>query len=116
MTRDGKLSPPLTGVPRVFASGQGGLLDVTTHPQFAKNGLVYWSYAGGDGSAVGTEVARGRLTGNAAQGYKLDDVEVIFRQKPKLSSVTIGPGLLGALPTSTPTSVRCAIAWKNHSS
>ena len=63
--------------------GQGGLLDVTTHPQFASNGLVYWSFAGGDSSAVGTEVARGRLTGDAAKGYRLENVEVIFRQHPK---------------------------------
>jgi glucose/arabinose dehydrogenase len=63
--------------------GQGGLLDVTTHPQFASNGLVFWSYAYGEGFVVGTEVARGRLAGDAANGYTLENVEVIFRQHPK---------------------------------
>ena len=80
----GKLLPqPVAGVPPVRVYGQGGLLDVTTHPQFATNGLVYWSYAGGEGSSVGTEVARGKLSGDASRGYRLDNVEVIFRQQPK---------------------------------
>ena len=80
----GKLLPqPVAGVPPVRVYGQGGLLDVTAHPQFATNGLVYWSYAGGEGSAVGTEVARGKLSGDASRGYRLDGVEVIFRQQPK---------------------------------
>ena len=77
------LLQPVAGVPPVRVYGQGGLLDVTTHPQFASNGLVYWSYAGGEGASVGTEVARGKLSGDAARGYRLDNVEVIFRQQPK---------------------------------
>jgi glucose/arabinose dehydrogenase len=81
--RDGKLSEPLTGLPLVVAAGQGGLLDVVLHPQFASNRLVYWSYAesanadGSGGSA--TAVARGRLDGS-----RLADVQVIFRQQPKV--------------------------------
>src|SRR3972149_532244 len=45
VSKDGKLSPPLEGVPQVYASGQGGLLDVALDPNFAKNHLVYFSYA-----------------------------------------------------------------------
>jgi glucose/arabinose dehydrogenase len=79
VSKDGKLSSPLKGVPEVFASGQGGLLDVALDPNFAANNLVYLSFAEpGDGGA-GTAVARGKL-GEAG----LDDVEVIFRQKPKV--------------------------------
>ena len=37
---------PVAGVPRVWAEGQGGLLDVALHPDFAGNGLIYLSYAG----------------------------------------------------------------------
>src|ERR1700741_4892804 len=49
------------GVPRVYASGQGGLLEVALHPRFAENGVIYLSYAGpGDGGAS-TAVARARL-------------------------------------------------------
>jgi glucose/arabinose dehydrogenase len=81
--RDGKLGAPLAGVPPVVAAGQGGLLDVVLHPQFASNQLVYWSYseaADGVQGGAGTAVARGRLDGN-----RLSDVQVIFRQQPKVA-------------------------------
>lgn len=78
---DGTLSPPLGGVPDVYARGQGGLLDVTLHPRFDENGLVYLSFAEpGDGGA-GTALARGRLQDGALTG-----TEVIFRQTPKIDS------------------------------
>jgi glucose/arabinose dehydrogenase len=77
------LSAPLGGVPEVFARGQGGLLDVALSPQFARDRLVYLSYAeAGDGKA-GTTVGRGRL---AADDSRLEDFQVIFRQQPKLST------------------------------
>ena len=79
------LQQPVAGLPPVRAQGQGGLLDVSLHPDFARNSLIYWSYAGGDDSEAGTEVARGKLSGDASAGYRLDNVEVIFRQQPKAS-------------------------------
>lgn len=79
---DGRVSEPLSGVPQVFAQSQGGLLDVVLEPEFATSRMVYLSYAEpGDGGA-GTAVARGRL--NAAQ-TALENVQVIFRQQPKIS-------------------------------
>jgi aldose sugar dehydrogenase len=78
VAKDGKVSEPLTGVPKVLASGQGGLLDVAVSPTFEKDRLVYLSYAEpGDGGA-GTAVARGHL---GASG--LEDTRVIWRQTPK---------------------------------
>jgi aldose sugar dehydrogenase len=78
--RDGRLGTPLAGLPPVVAGSQGGLLDVVLHPQFADNRLVYWSFSEpGDGGA-GTAVARARL-----EGQRLLDVQVIFRQQPKVS-------------------------------
>jgi glucose/arabinose dehydrogenase len=75
---NGRLSPPLSGVPKVLASGQGGLLDVALDPKFSENGLVYLSYAEphNDGTA-GTAVARGRFSDQGLQ-----DVRVIYRQSP----------------------------------
>jgi len=82
----GRLLPqPVAGLPEVKVRGQGGLLDVSAHPEFASNRWIYWSYAAGDLWSVGTEVARGRLTGDAATGYRLTDVTVVFRQQPKRS-------------------------------
>ena len=106
---DGKLSEPIGGVPKVVYRGQGGLLDVAIDPDFARNGLVYLSYAeaaetqppnaqdvadprfGGyfdkeDNLVKGGAVARGRL-----DGAQLRDVKVIWRQVPK----TIGRGHFG---------------------
>lgn len=71
-------------MPAVFASGQGGLLDVQLSPDFRQDRLVYLSYAeaGEDGKA-GTAVGRGRLS---EDGGRLEQFEVIFRQQPKLST------------------------------
>ncbi len=79
---EGKISPPVSGLPKIAAVGQGGLLDVALHPDFKTNKLVYFSYSEPGAGGQGTAAARGRLEGNA-----LKDVRVIFRQKPKLSSV-----------------------------
>jgi aldose sugar dehydrogenase len=79
VSHQGRLEPrPIAGVPAVVAAGQGGLLDVALHPDFADNALVYLAYAGGDAGRNGTEVARGRLAGD-----RLEDVTVIFRIAPK---------------------------------
>ncbi|TWR85796.1 PQQ-dependent sugar dehydrogenase [Pseudomonas saxonica] len=81
---EGKLSAPLSGVPQVWAKGQGGLLDVVLSPDFAKDRLVYVSYAeGGEGGKAGTAVGRARLSDDLTE---LDNFEVIFRQTPKLST------------------------------
>jgi glucose/arabinose dehydrogenase len=79
VTRDGKLSPPLSGVPKVYANGQGGLLDVALDPSFAENRLVYLSYAEPGPGGASTAVARGKLDNNGITGLK-----VIFSQKPKV--------------------------------
>jgi glucose/arabinose dehydrogenase len=79
IVRNGTLDPePVGGVPRVRYGGQGGLLDVVLHPQFATNGLVYLSYSkpNADGSQGTTAVVRGRL-----EGHTLQDVEEIFEAR-----------------------------------
>jgi glucose/arabinose dehydrogenase len=79
--RDGRISAPLAGVPSVQARGQGGLLDVVLDPRFGENRLVYLSYAeAGDGGTAGTAVARGRLGESG-----IENVRVIYRQRPKVS-------------------------------
>ena len=79
IVRDGKLlSDPVTGVPRVRVRGQGGLLEVLPHPDFATNGFIYLSFAkpNDDESLATTAVVRGRLDGN-----RLVDVDEIFEAK-----------------------------------
>ena len=83
VSKHGELGAPLEGLPAVDARAQGGLLDVALDPKFADNRLVYWSYAEGDSNGNnGTAVARGRLN-----GQRLEQVEVIFRQAPKVKAV-----------------------------
>ncbi|MFJ7795567.1 PQQ-dependent sugar dehydrogenase [Pseudomonas sp. NPDC096950] len=84
VTTDGKRSTPISGVPKVWAKGQGGLLDVMLSPDFKQDRMVYLSYAegGGEGDKAGTAVGRGRLSDDLTT---LKDFKVIFRQEPKLS-------------------------------
>jgi glucose/arabinose dehydrogenase len=84
---DGRLSEPLAGVPRVFAQGQGGLLDVALDPEFVQNRLVYLSYAEPGPDGASTALGRGVLAGNRIEGF-----QVIFRQEPKVS----GPNHFGS--------------------
>ena len=66
--------------PKVFARGQGGLLDVALSPSFANDRLVYLSFSEPGEGGAGTAVARGRLGDGG-----LEDVQVIWRQVPKSS-------------------------------
>ena len=103
---NGRLSEPVQGVPSVVYRGppfeQGGLLDVEADPNFTANRLVYLSFVEahpqgirdaetgelrfgtfvdyGDSIVRGGAVARGRLEGN-----QLRDVQVIWRQVPKVT-------------------------------
>ena len=80
VVKDGQVSPPLGNVPKVFDSGQGGLLDVTLDPDFARNRILYFTYAEpGDGGA-GTALASAVFSET-----ELRDVKVLFRQQPKVS-------------------------------
>jgi glucose/arabinose dehydrogenase len=86
VAKDGKLSPPLQGVPKVYASGQGGLLDVELSPDFSSTGLIYLSYADPrDGAKNGTSVARAKLVTDGEVG-RLDQLQVIFHQEPSYAS------------------------------
>ena len=70
----------MSGLPRIYARGQGGLLDVLPDRQFADSRIIYLSFAEDRGNGrAGTSVARARL--NTA-GTGLEGLQVIFRQEP----------------------------------
>lgn len=82
IVRGGRLDPePIPGLAevstvaarQVFASSQGGLLDISLHPRFSETRWVYFSYASGTQDANRTRVARARFNGSV-----LSDWEVIF--------------------------------------
>jgi glucose/arabinose dehydrogenase len=83
VTRDGKVSPAVGGVPPVRASGQGGLHDIILDRAFASNRTVYFCYAEPASGGGRTAMSRAKLTEGDAP--KLDDVKVIFRQEGPLS-------------------------------
>lgn len=81
VTGEGKISAPIKGVPAVDDSGQGGLLDVTLHPEFATNRLVFLSFSEAGSGGISTAMASGRLS---ADGTKLENVKSLFSQRPKV--------------------------------
>jgi glucose/arabinose dehydrogenase len=96
VTPDGKKSPPVRGVPPVDGRNQGGLLDVVLAPDYARSGVVFWSYyeprRGGNGLAV----ARGRLVDGPAP--RVEGVEVVFRMQPTLESTMHAGGRMVFAP------------------
>ncbi|MBD9661210.1 MULTISPECIES: PQQ-dependent sugar dehydrogenase [Pantoea] len=76
-------SPPIGGVPKVWANRQGGLLDVVLAPDFAESRRVWLSYTTADASGrAGGVVGYGRLSDDNRQ---LSDFKVVLEQTPKLS-------------------------------
>ena len=89
LVKDGKLDPvEITGLPKVFYRGQGGLLDVVLHPDYAKNGWIYLSYSSpkaegeeGEDAGANTALMRAKL-----KDHTLTDVQVIFKALPNVKS------------------------------
>jgi aldose sugar dehydrogenase len=84
VARDGKLSPAISGVPRVFARSQGGLHDVALDRGYTQNQTIYFCYAEAGEGGGRTTLARARLIED--EQPRLDDVRPIFRQQGPLSS------------------------------
>jgi glucose/arabinose dehydrogenase len=83
VTSEGQVSPPLKGVPDVWASGQGGLLDVVTDKSFAQNKTIYFCFAERADGGGRTTIARAKLDDGKG---RLNDVRIVFRQQGPLSS------------------------------
>lgn len=76
---DGALSAPVTGLPRIHARGQGGLLDIALANDFAASGTIFLSYAEPLDGKARTAVLRARLDLDA---LRLDAPQRIFAQHP----------------------------------
>jgi glucose/arabinose dehydrogenase len=74
---DGQLRPePITGLPDVYVSGQGGLLGLALHPDFDENRWVYYAYSAGNRRANHTSLSRARLS---EDGTALTEQEILFQ-------------------------------------
>jgi glucose/arabinose dehydrogenase len=80
---NGELSKPLAGVPEVDAVGQGGLLDLITDRDFENNRRVHFCYSEPGLGGNSTALASARLSADAS---RLEELKVIFSQKPKVAS------------------------------
>lgn len=76
---NGELSKPITGLPAVNTSGQGGLLGITIDPNFDKNRMIYWTFAENFDGGTLTSVAKGKLS---ADETKIEGATVIYRATP----------------------------------
>ncbi len=77
LLKDGKLSVPISGVPKVLYEGQAGLFDVALHPDFATNQYVYLSFAKGTEKDNATTLIRAKFDGET-----LSEVTQIFETNP----------------------------------
>jgi glucose/arabinose dehydrogenase len=84
VTRDGKLSPRIEGLPPIVVRGQGGLLDVVLDRNYAQNKTIYFCFADPVDGGGRTSLASAKLADGEAP--KLEDLKIIFRQEGPLSS------------------------------
>jgi glucose/arabinose dehydrogenase len=87
----------VSGLPKISSRGQGGLMDVAAHPDYAKNGWIYLSFAeaSADGKRDMTKVVRGKLTAveprdGQTGAFAFTDQQVIFQPRPDNYN---GPGV-----------------------
>ena len=85
LAADGATSGTVAGLPEIAAGGQGGLLDVVTDSDFARNRTLYFCYSepAATGRANSTALASASLS---ADGARLENFKVLFSQKPKVAS------------------------------
>ena len=80
LSADGQQRTRVDGIPTVASEGQGGLMDVVLHPDFATNRLVYFSYAEAGAGGKGVVLARGTFADGAQPA--LAKVQTLFRASP----------------------------------
>lgn len=78
----GHLSDPIPGLPKIWAQGQGGLLDVAVAPDFETSRTIFISFSQPGKGGAGTAVARARLEGDKDKA-RLENVDVIFSMEKK---------------------------------
>ena len=92
----GLVPEPVSGAPEPYVAGQGGMLDVVLHPDFATNGWIYLTYATGNRQANRLAIARGRYADGA-----LSDVETIFEANISKATDAHYAGRMTFLPDGT---------------
>lgn len=89
LVKKGLLDPvEISGLPKILYRGQGGLLDVLLHPDYARNGWIYLSYSSpksegeeGPENGANTALLRAKL-----KDHSLTDIEVLYKALPNVRS------------------------------
>lgn len=79
----GEVSNPITGIPAVNSSGQGGLLGLCLDPDFSSNRMIYWVFSEAVTGGNITAVAKGKL---AIDEKTIESATVIYRSSPANAS------------------------------
>lgn len=79
LSAKGILAKTITALPKVDDAGQGGLLDVTLAPDFAKSRMIYWAYSEPQGKGVLLAIAKGKLSANETS---IERQTIIYRATP----------------------------------
>jgi len=82
-TSTGSVTEPITGLPAVNASGQGGLLGVTVDPAFSENRMLYWVFSEKTTEGNLTAAAKGKLS---TDEKRIENATVIYRAMPAYNS------------------------------
>ena len=96
VSREGKVSSPLAGLPDSYVASQGGYFDIALDPEFATNNRIYLSFAYGTSEQNGTRIVRGVLRGNS-----VEEVTPIFTTSPLKDTPVHYGGRLQFLPDGT---------------
>lgn len=83
VTPAGQVSAPITGLPKVDAAGQGGLLDVAVDPDFSKNRMIYFTFSQDVPPGTLTAVGKGKLS---ADEKMIEGASVIYQALPAFPS------------------------------
>ena len=69
----------VTNVPKIYSRGQGGLLDIALHPNYAKIGWIYMTFASDEGEGTGgnTKLIRAKLVDGS-----LTQIESLYKATP----------------------------------
>jgi glucose/arabinose dehydrogenase len=82
LIENGKLSAkPVSGIPAVDTAGQAGLFDVVPHPDFARNGWLYFAYADPQKNAKGENVSLTRIVRGKLRDGAFVDQQTVFEAK-----------------------------------
>ncbi len=83
VTNTGTVGNPITGLPAVNSTGQGGLLGLCIDPQFSTNRMIYWVFSENVTGGTVTAVAKGKLSDSEAV---IENPTVIYRANPSAST------------------------------